>query len=139
MIRRVIASALGLIIGMAGGCAPKPDYLFVDPSRGNVRVELRRTLGVIRRSESPVPLTDCAFYRLPPPGDASGRPPEELWRILSLSPDHAALEIRYGIIPEGFTQVTPVDRPPPPLASGDRYAVECTGDGIGVTEFRMPE
>ena len=117
---------------------PKPNYLFVEPRGGTVRVELRTTTGLFRREEYPLPLDDCGFFALADP-DAPQAPPQEIWRVLSLAPERMTLAVRYGQVPEGFTQVTPPRAPAPPLEPGRTYVVECTGDGIGVTEFRMPD
>ena len=84
-----------------------------------------------------MPLSDCGFFRIPAADEEDGlAPPEEIWRVTSLSPDFVVPIIRYGFVPEGFTQVTPPAGPAPALERGTRYAVECSGYGIGIAEFR---
>jgi hypothetical protein len=119
-------------------CMPKPNYLFVEPRDGTVRVELRTTTGLFVREERLLPLDDCGFFTVAD-ADAPLAPPREIWRVMSLAPERMTLAIHYGEVPEGFTQVTPPQSAPPPLEPGGQYVVECTGDGIGVTDFRMPE
>lgn len=135
------AVLLGLAIATGAGCrSPKPSYLFVEPEAGSVSIELRREVGVFERREVPVPLSDCGFFAvIEQDRDRLARlPPQEIWRVSTLDPDAVALSIRYGVVPPGFVQVRPHGRPAPPLVPGDRYVVECTGYGIGVTEFVLP-
>ena len=124
----------------AAACAPKPDYLFVDPNVAPVRVELRRTFGVIEKHDEPVPITECGFYEASLPADAKRTAyTEELWRVVSTAPDVATLALLYGVVPRGFFQATPAAGPPPPLQPGGHYTVECSGDARGLGEFVVPE
>lgn len=127
---------LAAAIPLLASCAPKPEYLYVDPAG---RIELRRTVGLVSRREVPLPLADCAFYRVRREDDGGAAPPEEIWRVMTLDSERAALALRYGVVPEGFLQVTPQGASPPPLEKGRRYVVECSGDAFGVTEFELPD
>lgn len=119
-------------------CTPPPIYLFVEPSGPVPRVELRQPVGVVSRREVPLPIVDCGFFELKPTSRSEPLAfPVEIWRVMSLSPDGGVLELRYGVTPDGFTQVTPVEGRPPPLETGRRYSVECSGDGIGMAEFEI--
>jgi hypothetical protein len=132
--RTCLAAALG-----AAACAPPPDYLYVDPHVAPVRVEVRRSFGVIQKHYEPVPITECGFYEATLPADAKASAyTEELWRVVSPTPDVATQVLRYGIVPRGFVQATPAAGPPPPLEPGKRYTVECSGDARGLGEFEMP-
>lgn len=122
------------------GCTPPPDYLFVDPHVQPVRVELRRSFGVFHKHYEPVALSECGFYQSASSAE-SQRPPysEEIWRVVSSTPETAVLGLRYGVVPPGFVQATPVGESAPPLEPGHRYTAECSGDAIGAGEFEVPE
>lgn len=123
----------------AVACAPPPDYLYVDPHVAPVRVELRRSFGIVHKHYEAVPITECGFYEATLPADAKGATyTEELWRVVSPMPDVATLVLRYGVVPPGFAQATPAAGPPAPLEPGRRYTVECTGDTRGLGEFAIP-
>lgn len=141
-IRRRLLGTLLLAVccGAAAACTAQPDYVSVDPSGRAVRVELRRTVGFFRQHVEPMLLSECGFYRGAQSAGTSESPfPQEIWRIVATSSDHGVRAIQYGVIPEGFAQATPAAEPPPPLEPGRRYTVECSGDGMGITEFTMPK
>ena len=119
-------------------CAPPPDYLFVDPHAQPVRVELRRSFGVIQKQYGPVPIAECGFFAKPDPGDPTSAFPHEIWRVVNTAPNGVALVLWYGVVPAGFVQANPPAGRPPALEAGRRYTVECSGDAIGMAEFQMP-
>ena len=121
------------------GCTPPPDYLFVDPRAQPVRVELRRSFGVIQKNYGPVPISECAFLTSADPSDPASAYPQEIWRVVNPNPDSGTLALFYGIVPQGFFQANPPGGRPPLLEAGRRYTVECTGDAIGMAEFEIPK
>ena len=101
----------------AAGCAPPPDYLFVDPHVPPVRVELRRSFGIIHKQYGPVPIAECGFFRKPEAGEPTSAFEEEIWRIVT----------------------TPAGGPAPRLQPGGHYVVHCTGDAEGLANFEVPQ
>ena len=127
-----------LMIVLTAACAPPPDYLFVDRYAQPVRVELRRSYGMIQKQYGPVPIAECAFFAKPDPKDPTSAYPHEIWRVVNTAPNGVTLVLWYGVLPPGFVQANPPAGRPPPLAAGERYSVECSGDAIGMAEFQMP-
>ena len=125
--------------GVLTACAPPPDYLYVDPHAQPVRVELRRSYGILKKQYGPVPITDCGFYARPEAGDAASSYKQEIWRVMTTIPDEGTLVLVYGVVPPGFMQATPPGQPPPSLEPGRVYTVECNGDAIGTAQFQLPE
>src|SRR5258705_6945303 len=93
-------------------CTPPPDYLFVDPHVQPVRVELRRSFGVVHKHYGPVPITECGFFRNPEAGETTAAYQQELWRIVNMAPNGATLAVLYGVVPRGFFQANPPSGPP---------------------------
>ena len=120
------------------GCTPPPDYLFVDPHVQPVRVELRKSFGVIHQQYGPVPITDCAFFAKPDKDDPTSAYEQEIWRIVNPASEAGTLAVLYGVVPPGFMQATPPGGRPPPLEPGRHYKVECTGDAVGMAQFDIP-
>ncbi|HSD09428.1 MAG TPA: hypothetical protein VLF14_00460 [Candidatus Binatia bacterium] len=137
--RWVLAGGAAAALAAAACTPPPPDYLFVDPRAQPVRVELRKAFGTWSKQYAAVPITECVFYETPKARAAEPEYPNEIWRVLSLAPDRPVLDLRYGTLPPGFVQATPVSLPAPPLEPGHRYSVECSGDTTGTTEFEIPE
>jgi hypothetical protein len=133
---------LGLVAaGLFGvaACTPPPDYLFVDPRVGPVRVELRKSFGVFEKHYERVPIADCSFFEeSQPQGSVVGSYNEEIWRVVTAASEGGVLELRYGEVPRGFVQSTPAAGSAPPLEPGHRYKVQCSGDTIGMGEFVVP-
>jgi hypothetical protein len=120
-------------------CAPPPDYLYVDPHAQPVRVELRRSFGIMQKHYGPVPITDCGFYVKAETGDASSVYRQEIWRVMTTIPDEGSLALVYGVVPPGFVQATPpAGLTPPALEPEKTYTVECNGDAIGTAQFQLP-
>jgi hypothetical protein len=120
-------------------CTPPPDYLFVDPQVRPVRVELRKSFGLLEKHYAPVAITECDFAEESPPQEGGVRwYNDEVWRVVATAPGTGVLQLRYGEVPPGFVQSTPAVGPPPPLKPGRRYKVECSGDTIGMGEFVAP-
>jgi hypothetical protein len=134
----VLGGSVAVVLGAAACASPRPDYLFVDPLAQPLRVELRKGFGTWNRQYTPVPITECVFYETPGTGAGESAYPNEIWRVVSLAPDRAVLDLRYGTLPPGFVQATPTNAPAPPLERGHHYTVECNGDTSGITEFEIP-
>ncbi len=131
---------LGFGLLLTAACTPPPDYLFVDPYVSPVRVELRRSFGVLHKHYEPIPLTECSFFEETLPADArKSAYSEELWRVVGMTPDVATLTVRYGVVPQGFVQATPAGGAAPGLEPGKRYTAECSGDGQGLKQFEIPK
>ena len=138
-MRALSISLVVAAVAATAGCTPPPDYLFVDPKVSPVRVELRRSFGVVQKQYGPVPITDCGFFVQPESGEAAGAYKQEIWRVLNTAPDGATLALGYGVVPPGFIQATPPAGAPPPLEPGRHYTVECSGDAIGTAQFEIPK
>src|SRR5712671_2269420 len=136
------ALSITLLVAAAAAtaaCSTPPDYLFVDPHVQPVRVELRKSFGVVHKHYGAVPITECGFFLKPDAGAPTTAYDQEIWRIVNTAPNGAALAVFYGVVPQGFFQSTPPAGAPPHLESGHRYQVECSGDAIGLAPFEVPE
>src|ERR1051325_2963125 len=96
----------GLAAAATSACAPPPDYLYVDPNVQPVRVELRRSFGVIEKHYGAVPITECGFFQKPETDDPVKAYEQEIWRIVNTDPSGATLVVLNGVLPPGFFQST---------------------------------
>ena len=55
--------------------------------------------------------------------------PGVVWKIVLATGAKPATQVRYGVVPPGFTQEVPPRGAPPPLGHGRRYAITVNGYG----------
>jgi hypothetical protein len=135
--REIVFVALLAAIVLASLCFPllaqiREPWLFKMAVRkfdGHASFEFYREEGAgSTRKRSAVRVALLSVY-------AGDNPQATLWQITAIDERGATDKITYGVVPEGFTQVVPMEGTAPPLKTGEKYSVSATGEGIAVNSF----